>query len=81
MKAVHDDKITKTNIRIGQYDYLVRTQSNNTNTKWNEIPPLILSDKLPPFNVGIIDKMMDENEDEENDDDEEIRKEMSMHMH
>ena len=55
MKAIRSDNVTKTNIRIGKTDYLVRTQLKLINVKWSEIPPRIISEKIPEFNVGILD--------------------------
>ena len=55
MKAIRSDNKTKTNIRIGKTDYLVRTQPKSCNEKWLEIAPIVITEKIPEFNVGIID--------------------------
>ena len=80
MKAIRDNKTSITNIRIGKYDYLARIQPKDSRVRWNEIPPVKLSDIIPPFNVGIIDKIMEKEDTENDEDDEEIRLEMEKHM-
>ena len=80
MKAIRDNKTSITNIRIGKYDYLARIQPKDARVKWNEIPPVKLSDIIPPFNVGIIDEIMEKEDSEDDEDDEEIRQEMVKHM-
>ena len=46
----------KTSTRAGRFDYLLRYQSKNQNTKWSQIPPIVIKQKLPEFNVGILKK-------------------------
>merc|ERR1711867_111949 len=54
----------KTNIRMGMYDYLIRTQPLDSKINWNQIPPVKIDNKkLPDWNLGIIKQINNENDD------------------
>ena len=57
----------KTSVRNGRVDFLLRFQPKSQNKKWNQIPPVKITHKIPDFNVGIIKENI---KDKENEDDE-----------
>ena len=48
----HSKNSVQTNIRTGKNDYLLRKRNKGDDTPWSEIPPMILAQKIPEFEVG-----------------------------
>ena len=57
----------KTSVRNGRVDFLLRYQPKSQYKKWNQIPPVKITLKIPEFNVGIYKENINdkENRDEE----------------
>ena len=57
----------KTSVRNGRVDFLLRSQPKSQYKKWNQIPPVKITLKIPEFNVGIYKENINdkENRDEE----------------
>ena len=60
----------KTSVRNGRVDFLLRFQPKSQKKKWNQIPPVKITHKIPDFNVGIYKENINDINDKENMDDE-----------
>ena len=72
----------QTSLRTGKHDFLLRRRVRGSETPWNEIPPLVISNEIPQFEIGIYDDIVNPenklednlNEDEQEEDDAEIER-------
>ena len=42
----------QTSLRTGKHDFLLRTRIKGSDTPWSNIPPLIIEQELPAFEIG-----------------------------
>ena len=43
----------QTSVRAGRHDYLLRKRIKGSNTPWSQVPPLVLTQELPEFEIGL----------------------------
>ena len=68
----HSNKTLQTSVRAGRQDYLLRKRGKGSNIPWNQIPPEIITQNLPQFDIGDFENIFDDKENEEEVDMEEI---------
>ena len=68
----HSQNTIQTSIRAGKRDFHIRKRNKGTTTPWNEIPPIVIAQKIPQIEIGDYWNIFETNEDEIQEDDEEM---------
>ena len=60
------DNQIQTTVRNGKRDFLLRQKTRGDQTPWSQIPPILLEEQLPQFEIGLFKNIFDEtNEDDD----------------
>ena len=54
----HSNNETQTTIRTGKSDFLLRTRPRGNKTPWSEIHPTVITQKIPEFEIGNYDDIV-----------------------
>ena len=54
----HSKNTLQTSLRMGKNDFLLRKRTKGDETPWTEIPPVLIQQKIPDFEVGIYTDMI-----------------------
>ena len=66
----HSNNTIQTSIRTGKNDFLLRKRTKGSDTPWMEIPPIIITQEIPQFEVGTYKDILNPENNPDNEPDE-----------
>ena len=66
----HSNNEIQTSIRTGKHDFLIRTRPRGSDTPWSEIAPIQIVQKIPEFEIGTYQDMINPQNNRQGEEDE-----------
>ena len=56
----HSNNTIQTTVRTGKNDFLIRTRPKGSTTPWTDIPPLKITQRIPEFEIGTYEDIVEQ---------------------